>query len=115
MGAGSPQHANGDRESSQQGIVFGHAYSVLDVKDIDGNKLIQLRNPHGNNGAEWKGDWSDNSYKWTQRLKTLGKIQFKDDGVFWMSQEDFIFNFRALYLCKIFPTDIWTQYNDKVK
>jgi hypothetical protein len=58
----------GDRATSDEGIVFGHAYAVLDIKNLDGNKLLQLRNPHGNRGAEWTGDWSDNSFKWTTRL-----------------------------------------------
>lgn len=26
-------------------------------------KLVKLRNPWGK--GEWKGDWSDESYKWT--------------------------------------------------
>jgi len=64
MGAGSPSHEQGDKATSEDGIVFGHAYSVIDIKDIDNNRLIKLRNPHGNRSAEWKGDWSDGSLLW---------------------------------------------------
>jgi hypothetical protein len=38
MGAGSP--AGSDSDVSDLGIVQGHAYSVLDVFEIEGNKLI---------------------------------------------------------------------------
>jgi len=50
LGAGSPAHEQGDKAVSGEGIVFGHAYAVLDCKDVDNNKLICLRNPHGNHG-----------------------------------------------------------------
>lgn len=29
-------------------------------------RLVKLRNPWGK--GEWRGDWSDDSYKWTARL-----------------------------------------------
>jgi len=48
LGAGTPPHAQGDR-AIVNGIFQGHAYLVLSVRNLDGNKLIKLRNPHGNN------------------------------------------------------------------
>ena len=56
MSAGSPPGSNDD--ITELGIVMGHAYSILDVCDVDGAKLIQLRNPWGNS-SEWKGAWGD--------------------------------------------------------
>ena len=47
MGVGSPPNAKGDAVCID-GIYQGHAYLILDVRDLDGNKLIKLRNPHGN-------------------------------------------------------------------
>lgn len=38
MGAGSPSGV--DTETSDLGIVQGHAYSILDVAEIDGHNLI---------------------------------------------------------------------------
>ena len=49
MGAGSPENAKGDTVDVE-GIVQGHAYLIIDVRDLDGNKLIKLRNPHGIGG-----------------------------------------------------------------
>ena len=48
MGANSP--AGSDTNTSESGIVEGHAYSVLDARDVEGNQLIQLRNPWGDTG-----------------------------------------------------------------
>ncbi len=49
MGAGSPENAKGDAVDVD-GIVQGHAYIVMEVRDLDGNKLVKLRNPHGSGG-----------------------------------------------------------------
>lgn len=94
------------------GIVQGHAYSVLDVYEVEGNKLIQLRNPWGEE-TEWLGAWSDKSKEWTERRRRIvyermqqrGVQQTdigKGDGVFWMSIADFYTNFSELNLCRLF-------------
>ena len=55
---------DGHSESvTNEGLVLGHAYSILDVRVYLGQKLIQLRNPWGE--TEWKGEWSDQSDQWT--------------------------------------------------
>ena len=87
-----------DTEKSIQGIIFGHAYTVLQVVEIDGNKLIQLRNPWGN--TEWKGDWSDDSKKWTPKIRNaLHYDDPNDDGIFWMCFKDFCNNYFSIYAC----------------
>ena len=67
----------------------GHAYSVVAVKEIDGFKLVKLRNPWGS--FEWKGNWSDNSPLWRQYPKVAKAVDFAaaDDGMFWMDFKDF--------------------------
>ena len=45
LGADSP--AGEDTDVSAQGIVHGHAYSLLRVEEFDGVQLVQLRNPWG--------------------------------------------------------------------
>lgn len=57
-------------EASLLGIANVHAYSVLAALEVDGVKLIQLRNPWGG-GLEWKGNWSDDSTKWTGKRKHI--------------------------------------------
>jgi len=77
---------------ADNGLVAGHAYSVLKVVNAHGHMLVCCRNPWGT--GEWKGRWSDdNDYgEWTeQMIKATGKV-FEDDGKFWMSIEDFVEN-----------------------
>lgn len=40
----------------------------MDTAEIDGVKLIQLRNPWGDE-TEWRGAWGDKSKEWTQKRK----------------------------------------------
>jgi hypothetical protein len=101
MGAGSPEHAMGDRAINEYGIVQGHAYAVLGICEFDDYKLINLRNPHGNRGVEWNGDWSDDSDMWTQRAKSKCEYSDEADGIFWMDLDDFIDNYSYLYVCRI--------------
>ena len=105
MGAGTPENALGDRAINEMGIVQGHAYAVLDVQEVDGIRLMQLRNPHGSTGVEWKGDWSDTCPKWTVRMRNkTGYKESAADGVFWMDALDFIQQYSYLYICRILDT-----------
>jgi len=77
---------------ADNGLVAGHAYSVLKLVNAHGHMLVCCRNPWGT--GEWTGRWSDeNDYgEWTeQMIKATGKV-FEDDGKFWMSIEDFVEN-----------------------
>lgn len=88
MTAGTKDLNNGsDVYDKSVGISGSHAYSLIDLYEIEqvgykqyrvlgydesrqGKRIIRLlkiRNPWGQN--EWKGDWGDHSYKWTEELK----------------------------------------------
>jgi len=108
----------GKNENQQKGIVLGHAYSILDVAVIDGNKLIQMRNPWGH--KEWTGAWSDNSKEWNQKRKQIiydrmaqrrvTKVEVgADDGVFWISLSDFFTNFLVLYVGQYLDKQIYNE------
>lgn len=77
LAAASP--AGSDSDKSDKGVVQGHAYSILDVAEIDGNKLLQMRNPWGR--TEWKGAWSDGSKEWNQKRKQLAYERMKQKRV----------------------------------
>ena len=83
----------GDRTAKGAGIVPGHAYAVLQVRETSGGlKLLQLRNPWGKDGMEWNGDYSDHSPLWTDELREeLGYFaeDVAEDGIFWMNFHDF--------------------------
>lgn len=84
------------------GIVKNHAYSIIQVQcDVacSGFDLVQLRNTWGE--QEWNGAWSDGDSMW-QRYPNVYKqlcLDVEDDGLFWMSKEDFANEFRVVYCC----------------
>uniref|UniRef100_A0A0B7BIK0 Calpain catalytic domain-containing protein n=1 Tax=Arion vulgaris TaxID=1028688 RepID=A0A0B7BIK0_9EUPU len=98
----------GNRELVQEsGLVEGHAYTILKVKEVNTSKgkivLLHIRNPHGK--GEWKGAWSDMSAEWKTLSAEEKKEMFKieDDGEFWISVSDFRKNFDELELCHLRP------------
>ncbi|KAL8255534.1 hypothetical protein R6Q59_030601 [Mikania micrantha] len=104
LGAGSP--SGSDVHISSSGIVQGHAYSLLQVRDVDGHKLVQIRNPWANE-VEWNGPWSDSSPEWTDRMKhKLKHVPRAKDGIFWMSWQDFQIHFRSIYVCRVYPPEM---------
>ncbi|PSR95355.1 Calpain-type cysteine protease [Actinidia chinensis var. chinensis] len=104
LGAGSP--SGSDVHISSSGIVQGHAYSLLQVREVDGHKLVQIRNPWANE-VEWNGPWSDSSPEWTDRMRhKLKHVAQSKDGVFWMSWQDFQIHFRSIYVCRVYPPEM---------
>lgn len=91
------------------GLVFGAAYTILEVRDSDGEHLIKLRNPPGDH-EEWRGDWGDHSPLWTRRQRArLGLVEDDKDNAFWMSFHDFCVVFRSLYVCRWYDPRQWTR------
>ena len=107
-----------EEEYKNVGLRPRHAYSVLDVRDLSGIKLVRLRNPWGH--FSWNGDWSDTSDIWTPELKEslMGKtlrpvpcalklrislllVHGADDGVFWIAYEDVLKYFNCIDICKV--------------
>ena len=67
------------------------------VKNI---RLVKIRNPWAH--SEWNGDWSDNSPLWTPEYKTqAGLTEAKDDGIFFITVEDFAQYFENTVTCRI--------------
>lgn len=61
--------------------------------------MLKLRNPWGN--FEWNGDWSDSSNLWTPETRKMYRVEESDDGIFWMSFEDFCKNLTSVGICKV--------------
>ena len=126
LGAGSP--SGSDVHVSSSGIVQGHAYSVLQVREVDGHRLVQIRNPWANE-VEWNGPWSDSSPERSDRMKhklkhvlqvlslvtypfalkyvcvLIMRVQQSNEGIFWMSWQDFQIHFRSVYVCRVYTLE----------
>eukprot|EP00933_Yihiella_yeosuensis_P061610 TRINITY_DN64438_c0_g1_i1.p1 TRINITY_DN64438_c0_g1~~TRINITY_DN64438_c0_g1_i1.p1 ORF type:complete len:502 (-),score=106.64 TRINITY_DN64438_c0_g1_i1:131-1636(-) len=94
--------AGSDTETTD-GIVDGHAYSILAcINDAGGTEfdLIQVRNPWGK-GEFQSPMWGDNGPGWEKypAVKERCKPVIADDGIFWLSKEEFFKYFPTIYLC----------------
>ncbi|KAH8646649.1 hypothetical protein BX600DRAFT_490486 [Xylariales sp. PMI_506] len=97
----------GDRK----GIVELHAYSIMKAIEINGQRLVLLKNPWGK--GEWKGPWSDGSKEWTAEWLLKLNHRFGDDGVFWISYKDLLRKFQAFDRTRLFGPEwkvvsLWT-------
>ena len=94
---------------SEVGLCMGHEYTLAKVytvnTDFGEERLVKLKNPYRD--EEFTGDWSDNSDLWTDEIKE--KVEFNtneddpedQDGIFFMSFNDFIEYFIDIDIAKI--------------
>ena len=100
------------------GIAGSHAYSLLGAYEIvrkngrltvlpfnqrrnvdkhNKERVVKLRNPWGK--GEWKGEWSDNSSRWTSELKRELGVERKEDGIFFMDFANFCKYYSDIQVC----------------
>ena len=99
--------SEGDNDRvKHDGIVDGHAYTVLQAfSNVAGSgvDLVQVRNPWGT-GEFAKGMWTDvnglaSGWQKYPKVKALLQPKVAEDGLFWMSKEEFYKYFKTVYLC----------------
>lgn len=101
MGAGT---RSGSDTEQTDGIVDGHAYSILEVIGDAGGEgfdMVKVRNPWGSQEFEC-GEWKDGGSNWRQYPKVYeacGRPKAKNDGIFWMEKSNFFIYFATIYLC----------------
>ncbi|KAF8877900.1 hypothetical protein BD779DRAFT_1677103 [Infundibulicybe gibba] len=86
------------------GLIGGHAYSILRAVEHEGRRFLVIRNPWGN--SEWTGPWSDGSKEWNQTespklMSILGHV-FGDDGQFVMEYSHFLEYWRQIDRTRLF-------------
>lgn len=102
---GVGEHDNG------MGLLTGHAYGIMSCRILgDGTRLLKLFNPWGM--KEWTGAWSDGSKEWTPELERELEQTDEDDGMFWMTYEDWLANYNMFSVCRLLTDDfgkIWEK------
>ena len=90
------------REEETIGLVRTHAYAVLQVREVLGVRLLQLKNPWSR--VRWKGAYSvQDAQRWTPALREalhydqMGAAQ-SDNGVFWIDYPSLLRFFQGVYL-----------------
>ena len=90
---------NNDTQRNECGLAEGHAYTVLGAFMLsNGSRIVKIRNPWGK--ENYKCDWSDESTLWTDALREEVGAPSRplDDGIFFMSIEDYFSQVEATYL-----------------
>ncbi len=109
---------DGSEKDMGKGIMSGHAYAVLDLRQVKDDKgklirLVKVRNPWGSH--EWTGDWSDDSPLWTPRLMKELDQTAEDDGTFWIDWDNFVLQYNNVMLCRLLQDEVghkWTRHEE---
>ena len=72
--------------------------TFLHAKEVNGFRMVCVRNPHAASGFEWQGPWNDQGPEWKAHPEVAEALQvdLKRDGAFWMDWEDFTWNFAGV-------------------
>jgi len=99
---GEDKRSESRPQDKKGGLVPGHGYSIIQVREAYGHRLLNIRNPWGD--FEWEGAWSDQSPLWTgDMVKAINPVLNENDGMFWMNYEDFLRHFNGVTVCLVKP------------
>ncbi|KAF7284586.1 hypothetical protein GWI33_021868 [Rhynchophorus ferrugineus] len=91
-----------DTDAERSGLVATHAYAVMDVRTVNGVRLLKLKNPWSH--LRWRGNYSElDIHHWTPELQALlhydphSAAQF-DNGVFWIDYDSVLKFFDVVYM-----------------
>ncbi|CAO3688508.1 unnamed protein product [Umbelopsis ramanniana] len=91
-----------EESAAERGLVPTHAYAVIDIREVNGIRFMQVKNPWSH--LRWKGPYSHmDTERWNPELmKALNydpssAMQF-DDGIFWIDFDSVCENFVSIHL-----------------
>ena len=96
--------SSGDKKSEkkfEQGIANGVSFYLLEIYEFNHEgeqvRICKMRNPW--NKFEWKGEWSDDSLKWTSELRAKLQGTQQNDGILFMSFDEYMQVFKRTSIC----------------
>lgn len=97
-------------QKRKKGLIEGHAYSVTKLNEVQltGAKkvsILRIKNPWSNH-TEWNGPFADKSAEWKlvpDHIKHTMKVNFQEDGEFYMPYNDFLKYFDRVEICHMTP------------
>jgi calpain-7 len=94
-----------EAEEERAGLVKTYAYAVLNIEEVNGIKLLQLKNPWSDKSDKsWKGNYSDGDrVHWTPELRRRlnydqTQAQQVDNGVFWIDWKSLQTFYDVIYV-----------------
>ena len=90
-----------EAEEKKWGLVPTHAYAVLQVREVGGVKLLQLKNPWAR--LRWKGAYSvHDRQRWTPALREALNYDVEaatraDNGIFWIDYGSLLKFYKGIY------------------
>jgi len=87
------------------GLVSGHTFEIKGVyQDSHSGSMIRLVHLSSNTKKDtWKGEYADDSDKWTDDLKEQVKFSLKQSGEFFVSYDEYLENFEYTSMCLYAP------------
>ncbi|THD23623.1 putative cytosolic ca2+-dependent cysteine protease calpain [Fasciola hepatica] len=91
-----------EEEANRAGLVPTHAYAMLDIREVEGKRLLLLKNPWSH--LRWRGNFSESdSRNWTPSLEAQlnydrSSAQSMDNGVFWIDYDSLCHYFDVFYV-----------------
>lgn len=110
---GAGKRAPDEAEFRRVGLMPKHAYSILDVREIDNQRLLRLRNPWGS--FIWLGEWSWDWPGWNAQRKSLVGRPWRQSGTFWIPFERFLQYFDSVDIAQIRIHNGWTSVRYPIK
>ena len=91
-----------EAEAKRVGLVTGHAYAVLDAREVLGTKMLLVKNPWAH--VQWKGPYSPgDKTNWTPAMRKalsydqVGHMQM-DNGIFWIDYGSLLKYYSTIFL-----------------